>query len=165
MWDFEILKPAIDAAFFRSLQVYRIIFENHNFIYDVTPGLSDSPDPNLGRTQGCWMWNASGSSIQALDYKVQVVIGPACTDDMTIVNELLTYYHIPCITGAANLMDSTAKYNLLTRFGFTTFDLWSLLVQMLLKYGWSSVGIIYDKDSATFSTFASSRTANISSRS
>ena len=64
---------------------YNVHMQVKNYLYEVDESGSSaaSPDASLqGKTQGCWMWNASGMSAHAVNDSVDVVIGPACTDDM-----------------------------------------------------------------------------------
>ncbi|GAU96045.1 hypothetical protein RvY_07547 [Ramazzottius varieornatus] len=146
-YDYNILAPALEVAFARAAVDYNVHMRVKNYLYEVDEsGATITPDASLGKTQGCWMWNASGMSAMAVNDSVDVVIGPACTDDMRVVNELLTYFAVPCVTGAANLVDSTFQYKYLTRTGFSTYDMWTFLAKMMENYKWTSVCVIYDID-------------------
>lgn len=87
-YDYDLLAPALDVAFARAQQVYNVLFELHLYLYEVSLTSALSPDARLGRTQGCWMWNATGRAAMAFNASMDVIIGPACTDDMRAANEL-----------------------------------------------------------------------------
>ncbi|XP_055346998.1 atrial natriuretic peptide receptor 1-like [Paramacrobiotus metropolitanus] len=145
-YDYDILKPAIEAAFSRARHDYSINFQPRNYLYEVVWWSDISPDPRLAKTQGCWMWNASGESAQAVNESVDVIVGPACTKDMQIVNQLTTYFNVPTVTGAANYVDSTAEFPFLTRCGFSTADMWTFFLTIMDKFQWKHASVIYDYD-------------------
>ena len=87
-YDHDLLQPALDVAFARARQVYNVRFEVHEFLYEVASSSTLSPDASLVKTQGCWMWNATGKAAEAFNASMDVIIGPACTDDMRAANEL-----------------------------------------------------------------------------
>lgn len=146
MYDYNVLSPALEVAFARARHDYNIHFEQRNYLYEVVSWSDTSPDPRLAKTQGCWMWNASGQSVLAVNDSVDLFIGPACTQDMEIVNLLLTYFKIPSVTGAANFVDTTSQFPYFTRCGFNTFDMWNFVRMMMDKYSWNHIAIIYDND-------------------
>ena len=145
-YDFDVIAPALEVAYARAKADFNVIFQPTKYLYEVSKDLSISPDPKLGRTEGCWMWNASGQASYAVNDSMQVVIGPACTDDMRAVTELLTFFSVPSVTGAANLVDDTQQYPFLTRFGFNTYDMWRFVVLWFQCYEWTNIVIIYDYD-------------------
>ena len=73
------------------------------------------------------------------------------------MNELLTFYAIPCVTGAANLVDSTSQYKYLTRAGYNTYDMWTFLIRMFQRYSWHSICVIYDIDVVELNVEAASK--------
>ncbi|OQV18216.1 Atrial natriuretic peptide receptor 1 [Hypsibius exemplaris] len=159
-YDHDVLAPALDIAFARARRDYNVIFDKKDYLYEVDPAPTD-PALLVGRTPGCWMWNASGMASYAINNSVNVIVGPACTDDMRAVNELTTFFDVVTVTGAANLIDSTSGYRYLTRCGYNTYDMWTFLIKMFQHYQWTSICVIYDFDSTQFSVEAASLIQNL----
>jgi hypothetical protein len=91
MYDMRNVRPALEVGYAVALADYNVEFETIWLPYDTA----------------CKQWNALGGAInlQLVD-KVDVIIGPGCSDDMIIVCELTTFFPLPLLIGAGELIDT-----------------------------------------------------------
>ncbi|OQV21653.1 Atrial natriuretic peptide receptor 1 [Hypsibius exemplaris] len=129
MYDMRNVRPALEVAFARALVEHNVHFEPVWVAYD----------------DKCKQYNALGHANDLMSIeKVDVIIGPGCSDDMVIVCELTTYYPLPLLIGAGELIDTTFMYPWLIRFSYNTYSLWIIFVKMMKLYQWKDIALIRD---------------------
>ena len=91
MYDMINVRPALEVSFTRALAEYNV---------NITPTW-------IAYADKCNQSNALGYAVNlTLVKKVDVIIGPGCSDDMIIVCELTTFYPMPLLVGAGELIDT-----------------------------------------------------------
>ncbi|OQV18215.1 Atrial natriuretic peptide receptor 1 [Hypsibius exemplaris] len=144
-YDYNVLAPALEAAYETSLTRYNVKFQ-----------------PILALYQGgCSVSAAAGQTHIAAYAPVDFIIGPACTDDMMMSLETQTFFDIASVSGAGELVDSTEKFPYTTRCAYNTYTQWIFAIRMFRHYGWSNIAIIYDSDDTTKVINANSLMKNI----
>ncbi|OWA52174.1 hypothetical protein BV898_16633, partial [Hypsibius exemplaris] len=131
-YDYYHMAPAIKLAMERALAYYNIQYDLFLSLYDGANGC----DEVAGLQQ----------TVRAVNNSVDVVIGPACTDDFVVAAKLTTSYKVPVMTGAANLIDSTAPWPFVTRTGYNTRTQWTFFGLVCERYNWTNIFIMYELD-------------------
>ncbi|XP_055348968.1 atrial natriuretic peptide receptor 1-like [Paramacrobiotus metropolitanus] len=144
-YDYSGLAPALEAAYEKALNDYNVLFQPVLSLY----------------VGGCNESGAVGATFMAINQTVDVIIGPACTADMMSSLELQTYFLVPSVTGAGDLVDSTAKFPYITRCSYNTYTQWIFFTRLCIKYAWSNVAVIYDAGNNARSVNARSLMTNL----
>ncbi|XP_055341662.1 atrial natriuretic peptide receptor 1-like isoform X2 [Paramacrobiotus metropolitanus] len=149
-YDYDLVKPALHAAYDESLRRFNVRFEEVLCLY---PG---------SNSDGCSTSNAMGKTYECTYLQnVQLIIGPGCTNDMMASLELQTVLGVPSVTGAGDLVDSTAKFPFITRCSYNTYTQWVFFVNLCLKYKWTNVAVVYNRQNAVKVTNAQSLVTNL----
>ena len=131
-YDNYHMMPAIRLAMEHSLLYF-------NINYDIFLSLYDG-------SNGCDEVGSLNEAVRALNNSVDVIIGPACTDDFVVVAKLTTSYKLPVMTGGANLIDSTAPWPFVTRTGYNTRTQWTFFGLICERFNWQNVFVMYELD-------------------
>ncbi|XP_055336151.1 atrial natriuretic peptide receptor 1-like [Paramacrobiotus metropolitanus] len=90
-----------------------------------------------------------------------LIVAPACTEDMLQSTLLTSAYPTNVATGGGELIDTTAQYAYLNRCSYNTFSQWSSLMLFAAQQNWSRFAVFYDSDDATLKTNALSLISNL----
>ncbi|XP_062586842.1 atrial natriuretic peptide receptor 1-like, partial [Saccostrea cucullata] len=138
-FDLRRVGPALDIAFERSKSKYGIRFTPtyHNY------------------TGFCPKETVIGhlSELHYV-YKVNAVIGPACSATLVAAGRLAQYLKLPIVSGVGDLIIRDAAdadmYTTFTRLSYNLGKLSNSMVEILKEYSWSHLAILYDQDYVFF---------------
>lgn len=88
---------------------------------------------------------------------VDLLLGPACTDDLILAAKLTTVYRTVLMTGGGSLVDSTEQWPYVARTAYNTLTQWSFFYRICRQFSWSNVGVIYEMDGAVVATSGPSK--------
>lgn len=111
----------------------------------------------------CSFTTRSRQSVQTFSFLTvfdgMVFAGPGCTADMMASLELQTVLGIPSVTGAGDLVDSSAKFPYVTRCSYNTYTQWTFFTKMCRKFVWTNVAVIFNLENPVKKTNAESKSA------
>ena len=117
--------------------------------------------PVLGLYKGgCGELAALTRTVQVLNASIDVLLGPACTDDVVSVAKLTTVYRVPLLTGGGNQVESTGQWPLVTRTGYNTMTQWSFFNRICRHFNWTNVAVIYEVDGTVFRSSGASKSVS-----
>lgn len=105
--------------------------------------------PSLYQVSGCTADSLKGlnATVRALDAGVDLLLGPACTNDLLMAAKLSTVLRVPLLTGAGSLLDSTDGWPYVLRTAYNTWSQWGFFLQMCQLFRWTTVAVYYEVDS------------------
>ncbi|GAU88349.1 hypothetical protein RvY_01060 [Ramazzottius varieornatus] len=97
-YDMRNVRPALEVGYATALADHNVQYETIWISYDHV----------------CRQWNALGyATILALVDKVDVIIGPGCSDDLIIVSELTSFFAVPMLSGAGKHIETHKESNVI----------------------------------------------------
>ena len=104
-FDHSRMAPILDMAMERSWFDYGVRFRPLLYLYD---------------SAGCSELLGLEAVVKALSDKVDLILGPGCTDELLVAAKLITVYRVPLTTGSGSLVGSTRAWPYVRRTAHNT---------------------------------------------
>lgn len=144
-FDYYNMAPAISLAMERSLNEYNIQFEPYLGLYEGTCSQELA---------------ALGQTVRVLNESVDVILGPACTDDLVVTAKLTTVYQVALLTGSGSVVESMEQWPYVRRMAYNTYSQWAIFGRMTRDYNWTNLFVMYESDSVYYAGVAQSKKPN-----